>query len=518
MNIRKFLICLIFIFFLSIPAYVQDKGGGILITDFEDPVTILHPYSGPLSQISAVYQSEIVFSGKSAIKLEYNSRDWSGVYFKINAERGYWQNYKLLSIQVYGNKSGSRINIQIEDFYFEGFLFSFIDDFSGWRKISIPVNDFVSNPDWQNPLAIVNRKIDYPVRTMNFSQADQGKNKICFDLIKVTENKTDSEWTDPPEYAMRELADKAGICFGTALEAEYLSGKLYKKTLLGNFNMVTPENAMKWEVIHPQQDTFNFLYVDRIVEFAREYNLDVRGHTLIWHIQNPDWLVEKNWSEEELSEIMEQHINAVVGRYRGEISVWDVCNEIFNENGQLRDTLWMKALGRQYIAKAFYLTHLADPDAKLIINDYNIEEKNAKSDAMYKLVKNLLSSKTPIHGIGVQFHLNMENLPDFNNIYQNLKRFSDLGIEIHFTEIDVRFTGQITPGKLEIQASVYKQLLELFLRLKGCTVFTIWGFTDAYSWIPYIFPDAWYPLIFDEHINPKPAFHALREVLETASR
>lgn len=219
----------------------------------------------------------------------------------------------------------------------------------------------------------------------------------------------------------------------------FTSDRRYRRILAREFSSVSPENQMKWEYIHPERDEYAFGMADRIVDFAERHGQDVRGHTLLWHSQNPAWLEEGDFTDEELREILRDHITTAVGRYEGRISQWDVANEIFDESGRLRteDNIWIRELGPGIIADAFRWAHEADPSAELYFNDYGVEDVNAKSDAYHALVQELLADGVPVHGFSAQVHLSMRyGFP--SGLEENLQRFDDLGLGTALTEVDVR--------------------------------------------------------------------------------
>lgn len=314
--------------------------------------------------------------------------------------------------------------------------------------------------------------------------------------------------------SLKELADKRGIIIGTCIMPEYLNDNMYVKTLLDNFNAITPENHMKWELIHPEKNRYNWAGADRLVEFAEKNKLKVRGHTLVWHNQNPPWLNQIRSKEEALN-VLREHIYAVAGRYKGKIYAWDVVNEVFDDYGGYRGSIWYFLCGPEYIDRAFQWTKEADPSAKLFINDYNIETINRKSDAVYNYCKDAIKRRVPIDGVGFQFHIQGDREPNYDSIRKNIKRFVDLGLEVHITELDVRLPST-KPSKeeLELQGRIYGKLIELILEFEKTRVFTVWGFTDRYSWIPGFFKGWGSATMFDENYQPKPAFYNILEVLQ----
>ncbi|MFC7990365.1 endo-1,4-beta-xylanase [Streptomyces pilosus] len=297
----------------------------------------------------------------------------------------------------------------------------------------------------------------------------------------------------------------------------------YRKVLARQFSSVSPENQMKWDHIHPERDRYDFRQADAIVAFARHNKQVVRGHTLLWHSQNPEWLEQGDFSKAELRAILREHITTVVGRYAGKIQQWDVANEIFDDQGELRtqDNIWIRELGPGIVADAFRWAHKADPRAKLFFNDYNVEGVNAKSDAYHALVQNLLRQGVPVDGFSVQGHLSTRyGFP--GDLEDNLSRFDALGLETAVTELDVRMdlpeTGEPTAEQQRKQAEYYQRTLEACLAVDGCNSFTIWGFTDKYSWVPVFFEGEGYANVMTGDYERKPAFYALRDTLREAAR
>ncbi len=333
-------------------------------------------------------------------------------------------------------------------------------------------------------------------------------------------------------HAPLRAAAPEGFVIGTAvaggghhLEQDYPDpftyDKEYRKVLGREFSSVSPENQMKWDYIHPERDRYDFEQADAIVEFARKNRQVVRGHTLLWHSQNPAWLEEGDFTKAELRGILREHITKVVGRYKGKIQQWDVANEIFDDQGNLRtqENIWIRELGPEIVADAFRWAHKADPKAKLFFNDFNVESVNAKSDAYYALVKDLLKQRVPVHGFSVQGHLSTRyGFP--GDLADNLHRFDALGLETAVTELDVRMDvpeGSLpTPAQEKQQAEYYQRVLEACLDVGGCNSFTIWGFTDKYSWVPVFFEGEGFATVMTEDFDRKPAYYALRDTLKDA--
>jgi len=288
----------------------------------------------------------------------------------------------------------------------------------------------------------------------------------------------------------------------------------FGEILAREFNALTAENAMKFGNLVREEGIYDFRDADRILEFAKNHGMEVRGHTLTWHQQYPDWLTEERFSPRAIEGILKQHINTVLGRYRGRIHAWDVVNEAFNDDGTLRDTIWLRSLGPDYIEKTFRWAHEADPTARLFYNDYGAEGLNPKSDAVYGMTKRLLENGVPIHGVGLQMHLILGVHPSPEEIAENMRRLAALGLEIAVTEMDVRIPKPVTGEKLREQAVTYAEIAEIVLAEENCNEITLWGFTDRHSWIPRWFPETDSGLIFDRDFKPKPAYHSLINTLK----
>lgn len=318
------------------------------------------------------------------------------------------------------------------------------------------------------------------------------------------------------DLTLRALAEKRGLRIGAAVAVRPLREEpQYRQVLAREFNLVTPENAMKLAPLRPARDRWAFEGADEIAAFAAGHGMQVRGHTLVWHNALPPWLTEGAFSRQELAGILQQHIEAVVGRYRGRVAAWDVVNEAVGPEGGLRDTFWARALGPQYLDLAFRWAHQADPGARLFYNDYQAEDLGAKSAAVYELAAGMLDRQVPISGVGLQMHIGLDRYPQPECLAANINRLAALGLQVQITELDVRIQGGTgtREERLAEQARIYRQVMAACLSASGGTAFVMWGFTDRHSWIPWHTgrPDA--ALIFDESYQPKPAYQALLEAL-----
>lgn len=309
---------------------------------------------------------------------------------------------------------------------------------------------------------------------------------------------------------LRDLGAAKGKVIGTAVTGAKLNGT-YGDIAGSQFSSLTPGNAMKWESVEPSRGTYNWAEADQIVNFAGAHNQQVRGHTLVWHSQNPGWLTNGSWTPAQLSTLLQDHITTEVTRYKGRLAAWDVVNEPFNEDGTYRSTLWYNNLGSDYIAQALTWARAADPSAKLYINDYNVEGVGAKSTALYNLVKSLKERGVPIDGVGLQAHLILGQVPA--TLQQNIQRFADLGVDVAITELDIRMQLPATDAKLAQQKADYQTVTAACVAVSRCVNLTVWGFTDSDSWIPDVFDGYGAATPYDENYQPKPAYYGIAEAL-----
>ncbi|MFL6119691.1 endo-1,4-beta-xylanase [Actinophytocola sp.] len=320
---------------------------------------------------------------------------------------------------------------------------------------------------------------------------------------------------------LRALAGRQ-LLIGTAVDyAAFTSDATYRARVGSEFSSITAENVMKWEVVEPERGHLDFSAADDLLAAARRNGQHVRGHTLVWHNQLPAWLTQGVDSGEidaaELRGILRQHITDEVRHFRGRIYQWDVANEVIDDNGQLRDTVWLRELGPSYLADVFRWAHQADPKAKLFLNDYNVEGVNAKSDAYLALVKSLLAQGVPVQGFGAQGHFGVQfGFTTASDVAANFARFEALGLETAVTEADVRMIMPADTVKLQAQAQGYSVLLQGCLLARRCNSFTVWGFTDRYSWVPGFFDGEGAANLLDENFAAKPAYSELQAILTLA--
>lgn len=339
---------------------------------------------------------------------------------------------------------------------------------------------------------------------------------------------------------------------GTVLGRRALQGREAMDVSLAaqHFSALTAENSMKPEALQPDEGRFTFDEGDRLVEIAEACRAVPIGHTLIWHAQTPAWFFVgpdgQPVGRDQALGRLRAHIAAVVGRYRGRIAEWDVVNEAISDvpGEWLRPSPWREAIGDDYIAESFRAAHAADPDAKLIYNDYNIELRDKRAKTL-RLLQMLLDQQVPVHAVGIQGHWRMDT-PDFAEVEEAIREFAALGLKVMITELDIgvlptQYQGadisvheKLIPEQEAVlnpyvdrlpedvarqHAARYQQALEMFLRHKDVIGrVTLWGTHDGRSWLND-FPIRGrtdYPLLFDRRRQPKPAFFAVQQAAQAA--
>ncbi|HEY3498360.1 MAG TPA: endo-1,4-beta-xylanase [Polyangiaceae bacterium] len=324
----------------------------------------------------------------------------------------------------------------------------------------------------------------------------------------------------PAGPSLRQAAAPTGRRIGVALATWFFEDPRYQPLAAREYDSLTAENEMKWYAVEPDPGRFTFDAGDRLVRFAEENGMRVRGHTLVWHSQLAAWV--KKLSGKALHDAMLRHVTLTAEHYRGKIAQWDVVNEAVDETGKLRADSPFSALGPGYVADAFRAAHAADPQAELFYNDYEIEDfSTPKSQGAYELVRSLKESGVPLHGVGFQMHLEPRHWPSPERMQATLERYAALGVKIELTEIDVPL-GEIAGSaeqKLAEQATLAQGVVRACLAVKACTGMTFWGLTDRHSWLSS--PD-WArlrgtgphrPLPFDEDYRRKPMHAGIVEAL-----
>ncbi|MEV3853772.1 endo-1,4-beta-xylanase [Streptomyces sp. NPDC050095] len=303
------------------------------------------------------------------------------------------------------------------------------------------------------------------------------------------------------ESTLGAAAAQSGRYFGTAIASGRLGDSAYTSIAGREFNMVTPENEMKPDATEPQRGQFNFTAGDRVYNWAVQNGKKVRGHTLAWHSQQPGWM--QSLSGSDLRQAMINHINGVMGHYKGKIAQWDVVNEAFADgsSGARRDSN-LQRTGNDWIEVAFRTARAADPAAKLCYNDYNVENWTwAKTQAMYNMVKDFKQRGVPIDCVGFQSHFNSGS-PYNSNFRTTLQNFAALGVDVAITELDIQGAPSTT----------YANVTNDCLAVSRCLGITVWGVRDTDSW-----RSGDTPLLFNGDGSKKPAYTAVLNALNGGS-
>ncbi len=325
-----------------------------------------------------------------------------------------------------------------------------------------------------------------------------------------------------PESEIPSLKDVFNGMFkiGVAIPAKVLENSLDKQLVVKHFNSITAENEMKPESILRIDEngniTYDFRQADEFIEFAQENGISVRGHTLIWHSQTPDWFFKDKsgnlLNREQMINRMRDYIHTVVGHFKGKVYAWDVVNEAIDplQSDGFRRSLWYQIIGPEYIELAFEFAHEADPDALLFYNDYNTFEQK-KRDFIYTLLSELKAKNVPIDGIGMQQHINLSTSID--DIEEAIILYSNIpGLQIHVTELDISvYKDQVSSYQtvpyeaLVEQAEKYGKVFNLYKKYSNVvTSVTLWGLKDDYSWLNGRRND--WPLLFDKDYQAKFSF------------
>ncbi|OWZ18184.1 xylanase [Phytophthora megakarya] len=297
---------------------------------------------------------------------------------------------------------------------------------------------------------------------------------------------------------LHELATAQGKYMGTATDNGELTDTYYLAGLKNSseFGMLTPGNAMKWDATESTQNTFTYTKADAIVTIADDMGAKVRCHTLLWHQQVPDWV--KSLSKTEMLSALENHITKVMTHFGDSCYAWDVANEVMGDDAKYRSSFWYNTTGTDYITTAFKTANSVKKSlglkTKLYYNDYNTDTVNAKSTAVMDMIQTLLLDKNiGIDGVGFQSHSSYSDTATSADIVKNLERFTALGLDVAFTELDVK-TSSTTPSETEQeqQVKVYTNVVSACQQVEDCVGVTIWDFDDTYTWLSNAAPLPWY--------------------------
>jgi endo-1,4-beta-xylanase len=339
------------------------------------------------------------------------------------------------------------------------------------------------------------------------------------------------------------MAAKDRMLVGTAVMRAELENPTVMQMVAEQFDCLTPANEMKPDQLQPVRGEFHFEAADQMVAFAKAHGMQVIGHTLCWHHQSPAWMFRDDSGNplprEQALANLKAHIDAVVGHFKGQVKGWDVVNEAVNDQSGsiLRETPAHRAIGDDYILKAFEFAHAADPDAELYYNDFNIE-RDYKRDRAIRLIRQIKAAGLRIDGVGIQGHWLLRT-PDVSEIDRGIAAFAAEGVNVMITEMDVdplprrgragadlaaSEKGGMDPYRAGLPDDVQRQLADryaslfkVFLKYPQVTRVTLWGTTDADTWLNN-FPVRGrtnHPMLFDRQCRAKPAFYGVLEALSS---
>lgn len=321
-----------------------------------------------------------------------------------------------------------------------------------------------------------------------------------------------------------------GLLYGCAVNMNALGADAaYAALIREQCRIVVAENAMKWGALRPSADGFNFDQTDALVAFAESNRMKIRGHNLVWHQSNPKWL-EATATKENARDLLVTHIETVAGRYAGRMHSWDVVNEAIHvEEGRpdgLRNSLWLRLIGEEYIELAFKTAREADPQALLTYNEYGIEEETRageqKRAAVIEMLRRMAARRVPVDAVGVQSHIaaGTTGVAYGAGLMRFIAAARELGLQVFITEMDVndRALAADEPGRDAAVAAAYKQYLELALGDPAVRAVLTWGITDRYTWLDHedgrVDGKPERPLLFDTEGKAKAAVFAVREAFD----
>ncbi len=327
--------------------------------------------------------------------------------------------------------------------------------------------------------------------------------------------------TEEPEFPYAALREAAEFPVGVALQARHLSSPDHTRTVERVFSSITAEYEMKMVPLSTGRGTYAWEAADRLVSYAATHQMQVHGHALVWHQTTPAWLENFGGSDEDFETAVKDYIANVVGRYKGSVRSWDVVNEAVEDGtGALRNSVFRRRMGDDYVIRLFEYAREADPDALLFYNDYGGIWDENKRNGILALVDQLLQSASGIDGVGLQMHVTY-NWPPIANIRAMMDEVVQRGLLVHVSELDVRVNpdgdlGSLTPGRSQAQKDRVHDVVSAFRALppENRYAITLWGLRDPESWLIDFWGNPEWPLLFNASFEPKPAYFGFLEALE----
>ena len=321
---------------------------------------------------------------------------------------------------------------------------------------------------------------------------------------------------------IRDLAKERGRFIGTILNSEWFNDAIepeFEEIHKTQFNVVVAENEMKFDATEPSENKFNYTKGDKMVEYALANGLRVRGHALAWHSQVASWVSNYSGQKEKLLSVLKNHIDSVVGHWKGKVAEWDVVNEAVNDEydagWRSTNSVWYEGIGPEFLDSAFVWAHAADPDAELCYNDYSLEwglREKSKASFVVEQVKRWKENGIPITCVGTQTHIEISHETTPQNVRALAKALAELGVTLNITELDIGFpkgsADQLGADDYAKQGHLYRQFMDVFLEEPNMGEFVIWGLTDAHSWLDDQ-QGKTQGLLYDKQYKPKPAFDSI---------
>lgn len=315
------------------------------------------------------------------------------------------------------------------------------------------------------------------------------------------------------------LCEKAAFPVGVAVNVQKLkTDEAYRNIIISQFNSLTAEKSMKAVFIHPEKGKYDFSETDYLIDFCKEHNKRLHGHTLVWYKNNPAWMEKFKGDKTAWELMLKDHIQMVMNHCKGFVKSWDVVNEAFNDDGSLRNNIWLKNIGESYIEKSFRYAHEADPSALLFYNDYDLESKPEKLAAVLKFFEGLRAKGVKVDGLGMQMHVSV-TYPYVTDINLAAMKVDAHNFLIHYSEADISLLRSdklftMNNYMLKLQKSRMKEIVAGYMKIKKQNRFgiTMWGVSDADSWLSKPRKKD-QPLLFDSGYNAKPAYCGFLEGL-----
>lgn len=318
------------------------------------------------------------------------------------------------------------------------------------------------------------------------------------------------------------LRNQAGFKIGVAVTPDKLTRVEYAAVVAREFSSLTAENAMKPKYTWVGENEYNFEPGEQILSFANEHNMQVHGHTLVWHFMPARWMEETfpDYDSATLESALKQYIYTVAGHYRGRVVSWDVVNEVFSEGGStMRNSIYYKKLGDDYPARLFQYAREADPGALLFYNDYSLASNPVKLKKTLDMIDDFQQRGIPIDGVGLQMHIDL-NL-DLGNLQRAVDQIVSRGLKIHLSEVDIKANPEgkedrFSPALAEAQRAMMRKIVAIYDSIPDENKFaiTMWGLRDSDSWLNYFTDHQQWPLLFDQSYQPKPMYKGFTEGLQ----